>query len=293
MKLQYFKGYTPLEFLGYNFCDFLYKIADKMERFAYNMDIDWDVVGTIPLQYVEKKCKTIKPRHDLFDFLPIKHHNFLENQIKLHAVLEGFDKERIRTAQKRIVEAAKFIIGNAETKMEKELAIQLSRMFRKGAIVITDTYLTGNERSRAFFPSKYSNGNTPYIGFDITSLLKNNNACLVNDLIHEAYHAYRYYTSDTEYSIIDEARAWNAALQFSNKYRAMHGIPIKRENEYTIEELSKKGEEYKNAFNVNVRFNFGEHWLEKFFTGLTNILADVNDTIEGWTDKIMDKTCSG
>jgi hypothetical protein len=93
-----------------------------------------------------------------------------------------------------------------------------------------------------------------------------------------------------EYSIIDETRAWNVGLRFSNKYRAINGIPIERDSEYTKEELEAMGAEYRNALNVNVRYGPGENLVEKIGYGVANLIEDAADTVDGWADRIKEKT---
>jgi hypothetical protein len=272
-------------------CDAVYKLCDKLDDFASGIEVDEAVLETVPRKYAEKKRETAKPLEGVFDVFPFKNLEAAEDRIKVHAVLDGFDKKCLKRAKRRIIEAGKFITGSAGTRLERKLAAQLAGMLWKGAVTLTDTYLTGNERFGGYFQPPGPN-NHAYIGLDITTIMKNNDACLVNNLVHETYHAWRYYTGDKEYSIIDETRAWNTALHFSNKYRAIRGLKIERHNDYTIEELMEKGAEYNNALNVNIRYGPGEHWIEKVGYGIANLMEDAADTIDGWTDKVMDKTFS-
>jgi hypothetical protein len=244
--------------IGTVFWEGLYRLGDKLEDVAYNMEFDAGVLETVPTKYVEKKRKTKKTDNGFFNARHLKNFEPSEEQIKADAVLDGFDKDILLIVKRRVINCGKFIIRNAETEEEKNIAVQLAKTFRKGRIIITDTYLTGNERFGAYFQPKQTAEKSKlkdlsYIGLDITTLTNNDDAHLINNMVHETYHALRYYTGNTEYSIIDETRAWNAGLRFSNKYRATHGIPIERDKDYTIEELAEMGPEYKNAFNVNIR----------------------------------------
>ena len=284
--------------LAYGFCDILNNLADKLDNFASNMQIDESVVETIPCKIVEKKRMTKKPIKSGFNFYPIKKLIISENQIKVDSVLDGFDEECLREGKKRIIISGKFIMNNAETKLEINLAFQLAKMFHRQAIIITDTYLTSNERYGAYFQPKspteeFLSNVHSYIGLDIMALIKNDIATLVNILAHETYHAWQFYKGNTEYSVIDETRAWNAGLSFSNKYRAMNGIPFERIKNFTTDELVVMAVEYRNAFNVNIRFGPADNIIEKIGYSIANLIEDASDTVEGWTEKIMEKTSTG
>ena len=279
---------------GWGFCEIGYKLADKLEEFGYNIQVDEDVAASLPIKYTEKKRKTKKPFQRVSGCYPLKKLRLSKNQIKVNTVLDGFDDKYLQTAKKRITAACNFITHNAETRLEKNITVQLVKMFREGALIITDTYLTGNKRIGAYFQPEQTTGKAlskgfPHIGLDIMTVINNDDAYLVNILAHEAYHAWRFYTGDTEYSIIDETRAWNVGLHFSNKYRAMNDIPVEREKDYTIEELDEMGQEYRNAFNVNLRIGPGESLIEKIGYGIANFIEDIADTIDGWTDRIIEK----
>jgi hypothetical protein len=280
--------------IGTVFWEGLYSLGDKLEDVAYNMEFDAGVLETVPTNYVEKKRKTKKTDNSFFNARHLKEFEPSEEQIKADAVLDGFDKDSLLIVKRRVINCGKFIMRNAETEQEKNIAVQLAKTFLKGRIIITDTYLTGNERFGAFFQPKQTAEKSKvkdlsYIGLDITALTKNDDARLINNLVHEVYHALRFYTGNTEYSIIDETRAWNVGLHFSNKYWAMHGIPIERDKDYTIEELEKMGPEYENAFNVNIRYGPLDNIIEKIGYGFANLIDDAADSINALSDKILDR----
>ena len=278
----------------WGFCEAGYKLADKLEEFGYNIKVDEEVLASLPIKYTEKKRKTKKPDKGALGNYPLKKIDLSEDQIKTDTVLDGFDAEYLQAVKKRIMSAAQFITDNAETKLEKNIATQLAKMFWKGTIIITDTYLTDNEKIGAYFQPVRTKGEgllngLPYIGLDIMTVINNEDAYLVDILAHEAYHAWHFYYGNTEYSVIDETRAWNAGLSFSNKYRVMNGIPVQRYEDYTIEELDVMGPEYKNAFDVNERYGPGENLIEKIGFGIANFMEDIADAIDGWSDKITEK----
>jgi hypothetical protein len=271
--------------IGMGFCNFLWDAADKLEDFTATIKINEAVLETVPRQFAEKKRKKI-PSGGVFDFPPLRNIEVTESRIKVHHVLDGFDEESLLSAKKRIGEAAAFILNNAESTVEKHIAGQLVKMFMQGAVLITDADLVLDKPIAGCFYTKDGN---PYIGLDIAELQKMDDPYLIQTLAHEAYHAWRYFTSRTEYSIIDEKRAWNMGLRFSNKYRNLYGIPIQREKEYTESELLEYDDYCENA-NVNVRFGPGETLIEKIGYGIANVIEDAADVVDGWTDKIMDKT---
>jgi hypothetical protein len=280
--------------IGTRFCDGLYRLAEKLEDVACNMEIDPGVLETVPTKIVEKKRKTKRTGEEFFDARRLKNFEPSEGRIKADAVLDGFDRDILRAVKRRVIDCGKFIMRNAETGEEKNLAVRLAKMFLKEKVIITDTYLTGNESFGAYFQPKQTTEKNKlidlsYIGLDITTLTKNDNARLINNLVHETHHALHYYTGNTEYSIIDETRAWNAGLRFSNKYRAAHGIPVERDQDYTVEELEKMGPEYKNAFNVNTRYGPPDNIIEKIGYGIANLIDDAADSVNALSGKILDR----
>jgi hypothetical protein len=135
----------------------------------------------------------------------------------------------------------------------------------------------------------YTKEGIPYIGLDIANTLRTDDAGLIQTLAHESYHAWRYFSSPTEYSIIDEKRAWNTGLQFSNRYRNRYGIPVEREEEYTEGELLIHAD-YLEKANVNIRYGPGENIIETIGYGIANFIENAADALEGVTEKIIDKT---
>jgi hypothetical protein len=220
--------------VGMGFVDFLNAICDKLEKVVENTKVDEAIIETLPRKLVEKKRKTRLPAEGIFTYSALKNIEVTEDQIKVHRILDGFDETLIQAAKERIVDACKFILGNAETESERHIAKQLAKMLWKGAVIITDADLVLDKQIMGCF---YTKEDIPYIGLDISKIQKSDDAILVDVLVHEAYHVWRYFTSGTEYSIIDEKRAWNIALSVSNKYRSMYGIPIEKEKEYTEEDL--------------------------------------------------------
>jgi hypothetical protein len=273
-------GKFSFEDLMYGFCDFLWGVADKLDGFAANMKLDTEIAETLPRKYVEKKRKTQKPSETLPDFDWTNTTGVSGHQIRLRGIPAGFSEESILSTKNRIAAACKFILGNAESKTEKHLAAQLAKLLWKGAV--SAGTLEG-KRVGTFYGEKAAQ----YITLDIAAILNTGDAELVDTLAHESYHAWRYFSSDVEYSVVDETRAWNAGLHFSNKYRLMHGIPVRRTAEYTVEEVLKRC-----AWNVpvNMRYGPGESFIEKAGYGLANIIENAVDVVEGWTQKIIDRT---
>jgi hypothetical protein len=268
--------------------DLLWNIGDKIEGFGSSMKFDEEVIASLPLKMAEKKRKTGRPSQGIFPRCSLQNLEVTSDLIKVHRILDGFDETAIRLVKSRIVDACTFILGNAGTETERYAAMELAKMLRKGAVIITDADLVLDRHIAGCF---YTKEGSPYIGLDIAVLQKADDAALVNILVHEAYHAWRYFTSDTEYSVIDEKRAWNIALAFSNRYRNMYGIPVEREKEYTENDLLKHADYMANA-NVNTRFGPGEHIIEKIGYGIANIIEDAADAVDGWSDKLMDRTVS-
>jgi hypothetical protein len=278
------------EDLTYNavegFCNFLWNIGEGLENFADTIKVDEEMLETIPRKLVEKKRKTKIPAEGIFPRCSVTNVEVTVEQIKVHRVLDGFDESAIGLAKDRIIDACKFIMGNAGSDVEKHTARELVKMLWKGAVIIIDADLLLDKQIAGCF---YTKEGLPYIGLDIAVLQKSDDAILVNTLVHEAYHAWRYFTSATEYSIIDERRAWNTALGFSNKYRNMYGIPIEREQEYTEGELLRHSDYFSNI-NVKVRYGPGEHIIEKIGYGIANLIEDATDVVNEWNLKIMDRT---
>ncbi|MDR1143256.1 MAG: hypothetical protein LBK77_03430 [Spirochaetaceae bacterium] len=271
---------------GQGLCDFLWGIADKLDDFAGSIKVDEETSAALPEKMVEKKRKT-KPPAGVFS-RAVQKGGITGEQIKVHRVLEGFDKPAIGLAKNRILDACRFIANNAENEAEGHIAAQLEQMIQKGGLIITDAELVLDRQAAGCF---YIKDGTPSIGLDIAALGKADGAELVNVLVHEAYHAWRYFTSGTEYSIIDEKRAWNTALDVSNRYRNRYGIPVERETAYTEADLLKYSEYSSNA-NVNIRYGPGENIIERAGYGIANLIDDAADVINGWTGKLMDKTFS-
>jgi hypothetical protein len=269
----------------FRFCEFFWNIADRMDDFAYSMKVDEEVAAALPQKMVEKKRETKPPAEGSFPRCSLKNVEVTAEQIKVHPILDGFDEPAIRLTKARIVEACKFILKNAGSKVERHIAQQLAKMLRKGAVIITDADLVLDRQIAGCF---YTKEGIPYIGLDIAAIRKADNADLVNTLVHEAYHTWRHFTSKTEYSIIDEKRAWNIALDFSNKYRNMYGIPIERETEYTESDLLRHSDYWMNG-DVNIRFGPGENIIETIGYGIANLIEDAADVVSGWTDKWIDK----
>jgi hypothetical protein len=270
---------------GAAFCGFLWNITEGLEKVVERMKVDESLLDdTLPKKLVEKKRKTPRPVEGVFTCLSLKTVEVTEEQIKVHRILDGFDETSIRRVKARIVDACKFILGNAESGVERQSAQQLARMLWKGAVVIIDADLLMNKHIMGCF---YTTEGIPYIGLDISEIQNADNAVLVNTLVHEAYHAWRHFSSDTEYSIVDEKRAWNTALYFSNKYRRMYGFPIEREQAYTEGELLKHADYLWNA-NVNIRYGPGESILENILYGIGNAIMDATDVVDGWNDKIFE-----
>jgi hypothetical protein len=284
-----------LEPIALGFCDVLNKIADGLDKIVCNMEDDDNVLDTLPTHFVEQKRKDPKPIEGILDKISQLDLEFHEDQIKVHTLLEGFDENSLRVVKKRIISASKFIMGHAETKLERDIASQLARMHWKAAIVLTDMYLIDKEKTKAYFKNKHNPGKSPlnglpHIGLDISEVIKNDDACLVNSLVHEVYHAWRHYHSNIAYSIIDEARAWNISLHFSNKYRVLYGLPVEREKDYTIGELFEIAAEYRNALDYKIKYGPGEHWIEKVGYGIANMIDDAADKVNGGTVWFLDKT---
>jgi hypothetical protein len=271
-------------------CGFMVDAAEKLEGWAAGWEFDGAVMETIPRAYAEKRRRGKMPSEGACGFSAREDAGFSENQIGLHRVLDGFDEEAIRSARQKVLVACSFIVANAGCEPERDVALRLAKMLRAGRLMITDTELAGEKHVRGYF---CPGGGLAYIGLDIATLLDGDAACAVDILAHEAYHAWRYYTSSREYSIIEEARAWNTGLRFSNRYREMHGIPILRERDYTEDELMEKSGDYLRRSNVKLRFGPGENIIERAGYGIANLIEDAADVVNGWTDKIWEKTFRG
>ncbi|MDR2661437.1 MAG: hypothetical protein LBC31_00405 [Treponema sp.] len=270
---------------GSGLCEFFWGIADRLDDFAGSITVDEEAAAALPEKMVEKKRKT-KPAGAFSRAVPKG--EITGEQIKVHPVLDGFDEPAIGLLKNRILEAWRFIADNAENEAEGHIAAELEQMLREGAVIITDAELVLDREAAGCF---YIKEGTPSIGLDIAALGMADDAALVNVLVHEAYHAWRYFTSGTEYSIIDEKRAWNTALDVSNRYRHRYGIPLERETAYTEADLLKYADYASNA-NVNIRYGPGENIIEKAGYGIANLIDDAADVINGWTGKLMDKTLS-
>jgi hypothetical protein len=300
MVNPHFTGYSFVEHIVYGLANFLDDFSEKILDLGSKIEIDEEILESIPVRCVEKKRKTRKPSEGILDFCTIKNFEVSVSQIKIHSVLDGFDEEAMRLAKNKIADACRFIFGNAEAGLEKKVALQLMKMLWKGSLLLTDTELVLGKQMAAYFntvsPAEASDlrsvsrgsplDGIPHIGLDIAVFLKEDNANTVEYLIHEAYHAWRYYTSHTEYSIIDETRAWNAGLRFSNKYRTMYGMPVRREEDYTADELMNEYREYAAACNIKIRFGQGETVIEKIGYGIANVIEDATDKINEWTENL-------
>jgi hypothetical protein len=266
--------------IGMGIADFLWEVGEKLENVINSMKIDEEPLAAIPLKLVEKERKTMIPSEGVFPRCSIQNLEVTADRIKIHRVLDGFDEDALRCARERIVEACTFILGNAGNDIEKNIAGELARMLWKGAVIITDADLVLDTYMAGCF---YTIEGLPYIGLDISVLRKSDDAALVDTLVHEAYHAWRHFTSDTEYSIIDEKRAWNIGLAVSNKYRHMYGIPVKRENEYTENELLNNAY-YLERANVNIQIGPGEPISENRRYGIAGMIENDMDTVREMID---------
>jgi hypothetical protein len=67
----------------------------------------------------------------------------------------------------------------------------------------------------------------------------------------------------------------------------MYGIPIEREQAYTVGDLMKYPD-YVWSANVNIRYGPGESILEHILYGIGNAIMDATDVVDGWNDKIFE-----
>jgi hypothetical protein len=281
-------GTNLLEDIVYGVANFLDDISDKLDDIAENIKVDEKVLETLPYEFHEKPRK--KRPHYPLEFSAadtvaaengILPHDLTELSIPIQGSLAGFNEKSILGTKKRIIEAAHFIAGHAETGEEKCIAVQIVKMLRQGAIRLTNTQ---GEMSSGYF----NWNDEPYIGLNIGSILKHDEPFLIDTLAHEACHAYCYYEKDTEYSIIDETRAWNMGLHFSNKYRVFHGLALNRDVDYTETEIMTLCSEYLHgAANVKIRLGKGNNIIENIGFGIANWIDDLSEKIEDLTDKMF------
>jgi hypothetical protein len=281
-------GTNLLEDVFYGVANFLDDVSDKLGDIVENIKVDEKVLETLPYEFHEKPrkerphCPFVLGAADTAEvengILP---HDITELLIPIQGSLAGFDEISILGAKKHIIEAARFIVGHVETGEEKCIAVQIVKMLRQGTIRLTNTQ---GEMSSGYF----NWNDEPNIGLDIGSILEQDEPFLIDTLAHEACHAYCYYEKDTEYSIIDETRAWNMGLHFSNKYRVLHSLALNRDTDYTEMEVMTLCNEYLfGAANVKVRLGKGENIIENIGFGIANWIDDLAEKIEDLTDKMF------
>jgi hypothetical protein len=137
----------------FGFCNFFWNVADKLDDFAAAIEVDEAVLETVPRQFAEKKRKKI-PSKKILGAASVTDREITGDLINVHHILTGFDEDSLQSAKKRTAEACMFILGNAETKVERHIARQFAKMLRKGVVLVTDADLVLDKKMAGCFIQK-------------------------------------------------------------------------------------------------------------------------------------------
>jgi hypothetical protein len=129
-------------------------------------------------------------------------------------------------------EAGVFIKENADTEVEKKVAVTLENLLLEGKVVLCDGTKECGHSVFGFFEREEA-----YIGLDMEAALDYGKAELIDTLFHEAYHAAQHEAGNVNDEAAEEKQAWNLGLEMKNRYLVQNDSSPSRTAPYTQLEL--------------------------------------------------------